>query len=376
VAAVERALDEIREQIEGGAHDGHAHGENGHSNAHEHDHSGPFGEKTEIVFSATSGALLVLGVLLPYVSTTPSWLPLSIFVAAYGFGGYFLLLEAIDSLRQRKLEIDVLMLVAAAGAAALDQWAEGALLLVLFSLGHALEHYAIDRARRAMSGLAALAPPTAEVRREGIVTQVPVGQLQLNDTILVRPNSRIPADGFVTLGVSSVDQSPITGESMPVDKIAVADPARATSRPQSLTGQNRVFAGTINGTGALEVQVTRLSADSTLARLVDMVSEAETQKSPTQLFTDRFERIFVPLVLGCVFVLLFAFLVIDESFGESFYRAMAVLVAASPCALAISTPSAVLSGVARAARGGVLVKGGGPLERLGVGSDQVVPARA
>ena len=112
-------------------------------------------------------------------------------------------------------------------------------------------------------------------------------------------------------------------------------------------------------------QVTRSAADSTLARLVRMVAEAETQKSPTQLFTDRFEKVFVPVVLGVVFLLLFAFLVIDEPFGDSFYRAMAVLVAASPCALAIATPSAVLSGIARAARGGVIIKGGGPLERLG-----------
>ncbi|MFN4101854.1 MAG: heavy metal translocating P-type ATPase, partial [Pararhodobacter sp.] len=247
----------------------------------------------------------------------------------------------------------------------LDQWAEGALLLVLFSLGHALEHYAMDRARKAISALADLAPPTADVRREGTVDQVPVGDLRLGDIVIVRPNSRVPADGFVTLGSSSVDQAPITGESVPVDKAAVGDAALATARPNMLTDENRVFAGTINGSGALELQVTRLAADSTLARLVGMVAEAETQKSPTQRFTDRFERVFVPVVLGFVALLLFAFLVIDEPFGDSFYRAMAVLVAASPCALAISTPSAVLSGVARAARGGVLVKGGGPLERLG-----------
>lgn len=355
--ALQRALDEIREQTEDGAEDGHG--------ADDHDHGGIFGEKTEIIFAGVSGALLILGVALPFVVTPPAWVPLSLFIAAYAFGGYYLLLEAIDSLRVRRLEIDALMLVAAAGAALLDQWAEGALLLVLFSLGHALEHYAMDRARRAISALADLAPPTAEVRRVGVVSQVPVGELRLGDTIIVRPNSRIPADGFVTLGSSSVDQAPITGESVPVDKGAVADAALATARPQTLTDENRVFAGTINGSGALEVQVTRRSADSTLARLVGMVAEAETQKSPTQLFTDRFEKIFVPVVLGGVFLLLFAFLVIDEPFGDSFYRAMAVLVAASPCALAISTPSAVLSGVARAARGGVLVKGGGPLERLG-----------
>lgn len=340
------------------------------NNAHEatggdHDHGGIFGEKTEIIFAAISGALLVLGTALPFVIAPPSWLILAVFIAAYVFGGYFLVREAIDNLRLQRLEIDTLMLVAAAGAAILDKWAEGALLLVLFSLGHALEHFAMDRARKAISALADLAPPTAEVRREGVVSQVPVEKLKPGDAVFVRPNMRIPADGFVTQGHSSVDQAPITGESLPVDKVAVPDVAAATVRPHTLRDENRVFAGTINGNGALEVQVTRHAADSTLARLVTMVAEAETQKSPTQRFTDRFERVFVPVVLGSVFLLLFAFTVIDEPVADSFYRAMAVLVAASPCALAIATPSAVLSGVARAARGGVLVKGGGPLERLG-----------
>lgn len=372
-SALMQALAEIGEHLD--EDEDHAHGDEDHDHDHDHgdadhhghghDHGGIFGEKTELVFAGISGALLILGTALGYVAVAPSWLPIAAFVAAYGFGGYFLLREAIDNLRLRRLEIDALMLVAAAGAAILDKWAEGALLLVLFSLGHALEHYAMDRARKAISALADLAPPTAEVRREGVVSQVPVGELALGDTVIVRPNSRIPADGFVTLGASSVDQAPITGESVPVDKIAVADIALAVARPQTLADENRVFAGTINGSGALEVQVTRRAADSTLARLVGMVADAETQKSPTQRFTDRFERIFVPVVLGTVFLLLFAFLVIDEPFGDSFYRAMAVLVAASPCALAIATPSAVLSGIARAARGGVLVKGGGPLERLG-----------
>jgi Cd2+/Zn2+-exporting ATPase len=152
---------------------------------------------------------------------------------------------------------------------------------------------------------------------------------------------------------------------MPVDKRPVTDPGLARARPGSIDAEARAFAGTINGAGAIEVEVTRLSTDSALAKVVQMVSEAQAQQSPTQRFTDRFERIFVPLVLALAVALLFAPLVIDEPFSESFYRAMAVLVAASPCALAIATPSAVLSGVARAARGGVLIKGGAPLEALG-----------
>ncbi|MGK7867689.1 heavy metal translocating P-type ATPase [Falsiroseomonas sp. E2-1-a20] len=330
-----------------------------------HEHGSPFGSNTELIFALLGGALLIAGYAASWIAALPAWLPVALYVGAYGFGGYFALRQAIDTLRLGRFEIDTLMLVAAAGAAALDKWAEGALLLFLFSMGHALEHYAMGRARRAIEALAHLAPPTAERRSDGAVQEVPVAELVIGDTIIVRPNTRIPADGFVALGESSVDQAPITGESVPVDKRAVDDAGRAAGRPEGLKAENRVFAGTINGAGALEVQVTRLAADSSLARLVRMVNEAEAQKSPTQRFTDRFERIFVPIVLVSVVVLLFAWVVIDESFGASFYRAMAVLVAASPCALAISTPSAVLSGIARAARGGVLVKGGGPLENLG-----------
>ncbi|MDN2582143.1 heavy metal translocating P-type ATPase [Aquibium sp. ELW1220] len=332
---------------------------------HQHEHGGMLGENIELIFAAIAGVLLAIGFMLSFAPAVPAWVELALYVAAYGFGGYYLLREAIDTLRLGRLEIDVLMLVAAAGAAALDKWAEGALLLFLFSIGHALEHYAMGRARRAIAALGELAPPTAEVLRDGEVIEIAVVDLAVGDTIVVRPNTRIPADGFISLGASSVDQAAITGESVPVDKQAVDDVDAAASRPERLAAENRVYAGTINGSGALQARVTRIAADSTLARLVRMVGEAEAQKSPTQRFTDRFERIFVPVVLASVALLLFAFLVIDEPFGDSFYRAMAVLVAASPCALAISTPSAVLSGVARAARGGVLVKGGGPLENLG-----------
>ena len=181
---------------------------------------------------------------------------------------------------------------------------------------------------------------------------------------MVKPNSRVAADGVVVSGHSTVNQAPITGESIPVGKYAVADPDKEYQF-NDLGAEHRVFSGTINGSNALEVRVLRLTKDSTLARVVELVKEAETQKSPTQQFTDRIERYYVPAVLILVTLLLFAFLVIDEPFEASFYRAISVLIAASPCALAISTPSAVLSGIARAAKQGVLIKGGRPLEDLG-----------
>ena len=279
--------------------------------------------------------------------------------------------EAIGSVRAGRFEIDFLMIVAAAGAAALGEWFEAALLLALFSIGHGLEGVAMGRARRAIEALAELAPETATVRRDGTETEVPVGELRVGDTVVVKTNARLPADGFVARGSSAVNQAPVTGESVPVDKTPVADADAALAAPERVGAESRVFAGTLNGSGALDVVVTRLAADSTLARVATMVAEADTQTSPTQRFTDRFERVFVPAVLALVGLLLAgppalkALGILAEPFAVSFYRAMAVLVAASPCALAIATPSAVLSGVARAGRSGVLVKGGGPLEALG-----------
>jgi len=342
-----------------GKHD-HGEGEAGH--AHE---GGILGPNTELIFSLACGALLVGGYLVEKFLAVPAWLPFAAYLGAYFFGGFFTLREAIDNLRLKRFEIDTLMLVAAAGAAALGAWAEGALLLFLFSLGHALEHYAMGRAKRAIEALAELAPRTALVRRNGELQDVPVEDLAVGDVVVVKPDARLPADGFLVKGESSVDQAPVTGESIPVDKRPVTNEAEARANSDKLDAVHRVFAGTINGSGAIEIEVTRRSTDTTLAKVVRMVSEAETQKSPTQRFTDQFERFFVPAVLALAMLLLFAGVVIDEPFRNSFYRAMAVLVAASPCALAIATPSAVLSGVARAARGGVLVKGGGPLENLG-----------
>ena len=327
-------------------------------------HSRMFGEWTELTFAGLSGGLLLIGWLISLTSANP-WISWTFAVVSYVFGGYFTLREAIENIQAKRFEIDSLMLLAAIGAAALGEWLEGALLLFLFSLGHALEHYAMGRAKRAIEALSELAPQTALVRREGVTNEVRVTDLQKGDVIIVKPNERISADGFVIKGESSVNQAPITGESVPVDKRPVNDAKEAVAKADRLEAQYRVFAGTINESGALEIQVTKLSTESTLARVVQMVSEAETQKSPTQRFTERFERYFVPGVIAFVGVLLFAWILVDEPFLRSFYRAMAVLVAASPCALAIATPSAVLSGVARAARGGVLVKGGGPLESLG-----------
>jgi Zn2+/Cd2+-exporting ATPase len=369
-AALRRSLENLGVKVATGeAETNHKEGD-GHDHTEEedkgdHKHGGIFGERTEIAFAALSGVCVAAGWLLGWLTDVPAPVPLALFLAGYFFGGYYTAREAIETIRAGRFEIDFLMLVAAAGAAALGEWFEGSLLLFLFSTGHALEHYAMGRARKAIEALAELAPDTAVVRRDGEEREIPVSELQVGDVVIVRTNQRLPADGFVVKGRSAVNQAPVTGESVPVDKQPVDDPEAALGRWEQLPPEVRVFAGTINGSGALEVVVTRQASESTLARVVQMVTEAEVERSPTQQFTDRFERIFVPAVLGFVVLLLFAGFVIDEPFSTTFYRAMAMLVAASPCALAIATPSAVLSGMARAGRSGILVKGGAPLENLG-----------
>ena len=256
------------------------------------------------------------------------------------------------------------MIAAAIGAAYIGSWAEGALLLFLFSLGHALEHYAMHKAEKSIEALGELSPKIALIKKGGKLEEIAIKELKINDIIVVKPNTKIAADGVIIKGNSSINQAPITGESIPVDKAYIPN---TDNLPEfnEIDKKHIVFAGTINGDASIDVLVLKLSEDSTVSRLIKMVSEVETQKSPTQRLTKKFEKWYVPVVLIVVFLLCFAYIVIDETFNESLYRAITVLVAASPCALAISTPSAVLSGIARAAQKGVLIKGGRALEDLG-----------
>ena len=313
--------------------------------------SGWYTRNRELVWSLVSGALLGAAWLIDR-ATDGSPLVLALYISAYVFGARDNVGHFLRDLRRGRFHfnIDLLMVLAAAGAAILGEWFEGALLLFLFSLGHALEHYALGRARNAISALAELAPATATLLRDGREALVPIEQVRPGDSVVVKPAERIAVDGEVTSGRSAVNQAPITGESVPVDKVP----------------GERVFAGSVNGEGALVITVSAAVGDRTLDRVIRLVAEAETQKAPTQQFTDRFERVFVPLVLvGDALLVLVPPLLGLWSWSESFYRAMAVLVAASPCALALGTPAAVLAGIAQAARKGVLIKGGSHLETLG-----------
>lgn len=334
-----------------------------HGHDHRHLNLQIFGENTELYFALLSGLFWIIGLLFSFSSYSEE-VATSLFIVGALFGGVFTLVSATLALLKGLFQIDFLMLFAAVGAAALGKWGESALLLFLFSLGHALEHYAMKRARKSISALSDLAPPMALVKRNNQLVEVHIEELEIGDIVVVRPNSKISADGVVIKGSSAVNQAAITGESMPITKHPNPE-WENENEIKKIPAENRVFAGTINGTGALEIKVLKKAKDSTLSKLIYLVKEAETQKSPTQHLTDQFEKYYVPSVLVTVILLLFAFLVIDETVEQSFYRAMSVLIAASPCALAISTPSAVLAGIARAARKGVLIKGGRPLEDLG-----------
>ncbi len=338
------------------------------SDAHDHDHAdghdhGHGSSRVEL-----GAALMSLVIYL--VARSLDWFtdidgPVTgLYVAAALLTGVFVARDAWLSVRARVFDIDQLMLIAAVGAAFIGHWSDAALLLVLFSLGHALEGYAMNRARNAIEALGELAPATAR-RKDDPGAEIPIGALVVGDVVVVRPNERMPADGVIVAGETAVDESAVTGESVPVDKSAIADPSAALEGIAAIAPQHRVFAGTLNGSSAIDVMVLRVAADSTLARVVQLVAEAETQISPTQRLTKRIVRVFVPSVLALVAFLLIVPPLAGEPFTDSFARAMAVLVAASPCALAIATPSAVLAAIARAARSGILVKGGGPLEELG-----------
>ena len=307
------------------------------------------GMSPQLALSLLAGLALTVGWVGESFLGLPRWAAVGLFMLAYVAGGWDATRHAVRAALKRRFDIDILMVVAALGAATLGAWAEGALLLFLFSLGHALEHYAMDRARGAIRALADLTPKTARVEREGREREIAVSELRVGDLVIVRPGERLPADGRVVRGASSVDQAPITGESLPVAKEA----------------GDQVFAGTINGDGSLEVETTKAPEDTTLARVIHAVENAQSAKAPSHRFTDRFQRTFTPIILVVTALVIAVPPLFGVPFPDSFRRAMVLLVAASPCALALATPSAILAGIARAARSGVLIKGGAHLENAG-----------
>jgi Cd2+/Zn2+-exporting ATPase len=282
--------------------------------------------------------------------SAPSPLPIVAYGGAVLVGGLPLARKGLRVLRTtRSLDINLLMTIAVIGAVAIGEWFEAATVVFLFSLGEALEGYAMDRVRRSVRSLMALTPPVALVRRGTVETELPVVEVAVGETVIVRAGERVALDGVVVRGASSIDQSSLTGESLPV--------AKETGDP--------LFAGTMNGSGPLVMRVTRLAGDSSVAKIIRLVEHAQAQRAPVQRLVDRFARVYTPAVIAIAATISLVPPLFGASWLEWFSRALVLLVISCPCALVLSTPISIVSALSAAARNGVLVKGGAILERIG-----------
>lgn len=307
-------------------------------------------QRQRLISVLISGICTGLGLLIRWRAGGNDVLAIGLFAAAIVSGGWFILPKAIRAARRFALDMNVLMSIAVAGAAAIGEWQEGAAVAFLFALSELLESFSVARARKAISSLMKLSPSTALLKEGNSFREVPVEEVKPDDVIAIKSGSRIPLDGEVIDGESTVDQAPITGESVPVEK----------------KKGDVVFAGTINGAGSLDVRVTKLSSDTTLAKIIHLVEEAQSQKAPSQRFVDVFAKYYTPSVMVlALLVLLVPTLLFHGPWFTWIYRALVLLVIACPCALVISTPVSIVSGLTAMARRGVLIKGGAFLEAIG-----------
>ncbi|TVR19383.1 MAG: cadmium-translocating P-type ATPase [Anaerolineaceae bacterium] len=295
-------------------------------------------------------ALAILGGFIAGQTGAPEAVRGAFGLLAYIAGGFYGVQTAFASLvEERKIDVDLLMILAALGAAFIGSWPEGAILLFLFSLSNVLQDYAIGRSRNAIRGLLDLYPDTARVRRGAETLTVSFDEIAVGDVVMIEPGERIPVDGEVIDGVSTVDESPITGESLPVEKT---------------TGDD-VFAGTLNNHGALDVRATRSAHDNTLARIIQLVEDAQENQAPTERFLERFEQYYAGFILlSIALIIVIPPTLFNADFDSNFYRAMVLMTVASPCALIISVPASFISAIASSARMGVLFKGGAYLEQM------------
>lgn len=312
-------------------------------------HKSPWWRRPKFIALAGAALLLVAGLgadKIFHADTAATVL----YVATLAVGGFYPVLGALQALRSRRLTITTLLVVASIGAFGLGVIEEAALLVVVFSLGEVLEDYASDRARGSIRALMALSPPVASLRSpDGSMQTVPVEALVPGDVVVVKPGERIPTDGRVLSGTSSVDQSPVTGESIPVE----------------VAPGSSVFGGTVNGTGALEVEVTKEYADTTLPRIIHRVEEAQASKGQAQRFADRFASVYTPVMFGLGLSVAIVPPLLGGDWQEWIYRGLVVFTVSCSCALVISVPVSVVAAISRAARDGILIKGGVYLETLG-----------
>lgn len=296
-----------------------------------------------------SSVLIALGFIGSYTGVS-SVLTTALYIAAMIISGFKPVKSAYYAIRSRSLDMNVLMSAAAIGAAFLGEWLEGATVVWLFSLCLNLQNRAIEKTRNSIRGLMELTPPEAWVKVGDDIVKKPVEQVAVNDLIVVKPGDRIPLDGEVQEGESSVNQAAITGESIPVDKAE----------------GSFVYAGSINEHGSLTVQVTKLAEDTTISKIIHMVEEAQEKKAPSEAFIDKFARIYTPIVfILALLVMVVPPLVTSATWEEWIYKGLMLLVIACPCALVISTPVAIVTALGNAAKNGVLIKGGTYLEKAG-----------
>jgi Zn2+/Cd2+-exporting ATPase len=310
--------------------------------------STPFWRTPRALSVFASALLFALGLALG-LSGAPEFARVGVYLGAIVVGGLPIFRAAVAGLRARHLDMNVLMSAATVGAVGIGEWAEAASVVVLFAAGNALQVYAMDRTRGAVRALARLAPNEVLVKRGGTEVVVPAGEVGVGDTVVVRPGERLAVDGRVIEGSSAVDEAPVTGESVPVEK----GPG------------DEVYSGSLNGQGGLLVEATKRAGDSTLQRIARLVEEAQASKAPAEQFVDRFSRVYTPVVVAVAIVLAVVPPLLGGGFSEWFYRALALLIIACPCALVISTPVTVVSGIGAASRRGILVKGGAALEAGG-----------
>lgn len=301
-----------------------------------------------LLLSSGAGALLLIGLVLKFILDQELF-SLALFIASAGIAGHQIVFDGLRSLLHRRLSISFLMTVAAVGAFFVGQGEEGAAVLFLFSIAGVLEERAIEGTKKSLQALVKLAPETAFVKKGGKEVEITLHEVKVGDQVVVRPGGRIPVDGVVRLGISTVDQSSVTGESMPVTK-HVGD---------------MVYAGTINQNGILEIDVSKSVDDTVISKIVRMVKDAQDKKSVTERFVERFSTYYTPLVLiGALSVAIVPPLFFGLPLTDWLYRALVLLVISCPCALAISTPITMISGITGATRQGVLVKGGIFIEEL------------
>ncbi|WP_342537105.1 heavy metal translocating P-type ATPase [Sporosarcina sp. FSL K6-3508] len=310
----------------------------------------PFWLKRENQTTLVSLVLLLAGYGVSAANGQNNWLSIVLFALAILIGGYSLMKEGLLNLSKLEFDMSTLMTIAVIGAALIGDWAEGAVVVFLFSVSEALESYSIDKARNSISSLMEIAPTTATVLRNGVEYEVEVEELMINDVILIKPGQKIAMDGEVIQGNSSVNQSAITGESVPVHKVL----------------GDEVFAGTLNEEGSMQVRVTKLAEDTTIAKIIHLVEEAQAEKAPTQQFVDLFAKYYTPAILAIsVLIMVIPPLAMGGLWSDWFYKGLVVLVVGCPCALVISTPIAIVTAIGNAARNGVLIKGGIHLEETG-----------